>query len=89
MSRHARLETVVDMTDSIPCAPLILPKLQRLLHGTHATAHVGLVGYLSGDVNGSFAGVPGAQDLDLTQPGYFTQLVSLHPELTAAQFGWV
>ena len=37
MSRHARLEAVVDMTDSIPCAPLILPKLQRLLHGTHAT----------------------------------------------------
>ena len=37
MSKPARLETVVDMTDSIPCAPLILPKLQRLLHGSHVT----------------------------------------------------
>jgi HD-like signal output (HDOD) protein len=37
MSKHARLEAVVEMTESIPCAPLILPKLQRLLHGAHVT----------------------------------------------------
>ena len=49
--------------------------------------HVGLVGYLSGDVDGSFAGAAGAQDLDVTQPGYFTALLGQHPELNAAQFG--
>jgi len=37
MSKHTRLEAVVEMTESIPCAPLILPKLQRLLHGAHVT----------------------------------------------------
>jgi len=49
--------------------------------------HVGLVGYLSGDVDGSYAGAPGAADLDVTQPGYIATLVGSHPELSLAQFG--
>ena len=38
--------------------------------------HVGLVGYLSGDVDGSFAGAAGALDLDALQSGYFTSLAA-------------
>jgi len=49
--------------------------------------HVGLVGYLSGDVDGSYAGAAGALDLDAMQPGYIATLVGSHPGLTAAQFG--
>jgi hypothetical protein len=49
--------------------------------------HVGLVGYLSGDVDGSFAGASGAYDLDVTQPDYIASLVGLHAELSLAQFG--
>ncbi len=49
--------------------------------------HVGLVGYLSGDVDGSYAGAPGAADLDVTQPGYIATLVGSHTELSLAQFG--
>ena len=48
---------------------------------------VGLVGYLSGDVDGSFAGSTGALDLDITQAGYFTALVSANPSLNLSQFG--
>jgi len=50
--------------------------------------HVGLVGYLSGDVDGSFAGAAGATALNTS---YFTSLVAAHPELGSsfnlAQFG--
>ena len=49
--------------------------------------HVGLVAYLSGDVDGSYAGAVGAADLDVTQPGYFATLVGNHPELDLSQFG--
>ena len=49
--------------------------------------HVGLVGYLSGDVDGSFTGASGAYDLDVTQPDYIASLVGLHAELSLAQFG--
>ncbi|MDD5333965.1 MAG: hypothetical protein PHS32_09475 [Rhodoferax sp.] len=49
--------------------------------------HVGLVGYLSGDVDGSYAGTATAGDLDVTDPAYFTSLVGSHAELTASQFG--
>jgi hypothetical protein len=38
--------------------------------------HVGLVGYLSGDVDGSFAGLAGVNDLDVTQPSYFQNLTA-------------
>ena len=50
--------------------------------------HVGLVAYLSGDVDGSYAGATGASDLDMTEPNYFVTLVANHPGvLSAAQFG--
>jgi Ca2+-binding RTX toxin-like protein len=57
------------------------------LSGT-SPVHVGLVGYLSGDVDGSYAGASGALDLDVTQPTYIATLVASHPGLTASQFGW-
>ena len=53
------------------------------LSGT-SPVHVGLVGYLSGDVDGSFAGASGATALDST---YFTALVGAHSDLSLAQFG--
>ena len=37
MSKNARLEAVVEMTTSIPCAPMILPKLQRSLLGLYVS----------------------------------------------------
>jgi subtilisin-like proprotein convertase family protein len=48
--------------------------------------HVGLVGYLSGDVDGSFAGAAGALDLDALQSGYFTSLAAASG-LNLTQFG--
>jgi hypothetical protein len=48
--------------------------------------HVGLVGYLSGDVDGSFAGAAGALDLDVLQAGYFTSLAAASG-LNLTQFG--
>jgi hypothetical protein len=49
---------------------------------------VGLVGYLTGDVDGSFAGISGAVDLDTTQPTYFDDLVGAsNNALNLAQFG--
>jgi hypothetical protein len=57
------------------------------LSGT-SPVHVGLVAYLSGDVDGSYAGATGASDLDMTEPNYFVTLVANHPGvLSAAQFG--
>ncbi|MDP2680328.1 MAG: peptidylprolyl isomerase [Rhodoferax sp.] len=46
--------------------------------------HVGLVGYLRGDVDGSFAGVAGAPALPST---YFDALVLNQPQLNLNQFG--
>jgi hypothetical protein len=49
---------------------------------------VGLVAYLSGDVDGSYTGAAGSVDLDLLQPSYFATLVANHPGvLSTAQFG--
>ena len=48
--------------------------------------HVGLVGYLSGDVDGSFAGAAGALDLDAVQQNYFTSLATASG-LNLTQFG--
>ena len=56
------------------------------LSGT-SPVHVGLVGYLSGDVDGSYTGPVGASDLDVTQPGYIATLVGSHAGLSLAQFG--
>jgi hypothetical protein len=51
-----------------------------------AQVHVGLVGILIGDVDGSFAGAAGSQDLDLLQPTYFADLTYAHG-LQLSQFG--
>jgi hypothetical protein len=48
--------------------------------------HVGLVGYLAGDVDGSFLGATGALDLDTLQANYFTDLTTGHG-LSLTQFG--
>jgi len=37
MSRHASLDAVLELTDSIPCAPHILPKLQQSMDGSYVT----------------------------------------------------
>jgi Ca2+-binding RTX toxin-like protein len=50
-------------------------------------ANVGLVGFLSGDVDGSFAGADGAANLDHTQNSYFIDLLAANPGLNASQFG--
>jgi hypothetical protein len=63
------------------------PALLVDLTAADAAVDVGLVGYLRGDVDGSFAGAAGALDLDATQPGYFTALVAEQPALNLAQFG--
>ena len=58
------------------------------LNGATGPVHVGLVGYLTGDVDGSYAGVGGAVDLDTTQPSYFTDLVAAsNNALNLTQFG--
>ena len=49
---------------------------------------VGLVGYLSGDVDGSYAGVTGALDLDTIDPTHFTALSSIFG-MPVGQFGVV
>ena len=47
------------------------------------------MGYLSGDVDGSYAGATGALDLDITQASYFTALLNGNQGLglSLAQFG--
>ena len=48
---------------------------------------VGLVGCLSGGVDGGFVGAVGALDLDITQASYFTALLTANSGLSSAQFG--
>ena len=56
--------------------------------GSTSPVHVGLVAYLSGDVDGSYEGSADSSDLDVTEPNYFVTLVANHPGvLSAAQFG--
>jgi hypothetical protein len=58
------------------------------LNGATGPVHVGLVGYLTGDVDGSYAGASGAIDLDTSQPSYFQTLVdNSNSTLNLAQFG--
>ena len=54
--------------------------------GNSSPAHVGLVGYLSGDVDGSYAGAVGALDLDATQTNYFQNLAAA-TGFSLSQFG--
>lgn len=82
---------VIESNQSIPTKANLTPgtpqtTLSADLSGT-SPVHVGLVGYLTGDVDGSYAAGLGAQDLDLAQPSYFTNLVAGYPVLSLAQFG--
>jgi hypothetical protein len=69
-----------------PLAPGVASDL--LVDGTlvEVRTHLGLVGYVRGDVNGSYAGSAGANDLDLTQPSYFQDLAA-EVGLDLSQFG--
>ncbi|OGB58099.1 MAG: hypothetical protein A2503_07505 [Burkholderiales bacterium RIFOXYD12_FULL_59_19] len=50
--------------------------------------HLGLVAYLTGDVDGSYAGASGAINLDTSQPSYFVDLVAAsNNALNLTQFG--
>ncbi len=68
--------------------PETVPALSVDLSGA-SPIHVGLVGVLRGDVDGSYAGAAGALDLDTdaTHVNYFTLLLAAHRELSPAQFG--
>ena len=48
-------------------------------------SHIGLVGVLRGDVDGSFAGT--GMPVMTDSRAYFTDLVAAHPVLNLAQFG--
>ena len=78
---------VVAIKGNAALSPGQPPAINLDLTGADATVQVGLVGYLRGDVDGSFAGAAGALDLDGAQPGYFTDLVAAQPALNLAQFG--
>ena len=68
--------------------PGSVPGLSADLSGS-GSIHVGLVGVLRGDVDGSYAGAAGALDLDTdaTHANYFTLLLAAHKELSPSQFG--
>jgi hypothetical protein len=55
--------------------------------GQSGDTQVDLVAYLTGDVDGSFAGRSDALDLDLVEPQYFSTLVASESWLSLAQFG--
>jgi serralysin len=68
--------------------PGTVPSLSADLSPT-GNIHVGLVGVLRGDVDGSYAGAAGALDLDTdaTHANYFALLLAAHKELSPSQFG--
>lgn len=55
--------------------------------GDAVDVHFGLVGYLVGDVDGSFAGVSTASNLLTSDSTYFTELVATTEGLSLSQFG--
>ena len=69
-----------------PLSPGQPPAIAVDTTGAASTMHVGLVGYIRGDVNGSYVGLVGVSDLDLTQPDYFLNL-TLATGLDLSQFG--
>lgn len=88
------LKHVVGLTSPDPVwhfaneAVLSIPAKATLsadLSGT-SPVHVGLVGYLSGDVDGSYAG-GGLSHVESQQADYFTALVGSHSGLSLGQFG--
>jgi len=83
---HFANEADLSIPAKTTLSPGAAPAITADLSGS-SPVHVGLVGYLSGDVDGSYAGAPGAADLDVTQPNYLATLVGNHTELSLAQFG--
>ena len=84
-----RFANEVDL--SIPAraglTPGVLPTTLDVDMSTAASViHGGIVGILSGDVDGSFAGAGGALDLDSVQSNYFVQLTQV-TGLNLSQFG--
>ena len=67
-------------------SPGAAPAIGVDLSAAAKSVHVGLVGYVSGDVDGSFDGDIDSQDLDDTQSDYFSVLIQDH-QLDPAQFG--
>ena len=67
-------------------SPGVPPSAFTVPPGSGGTLHVGLVGYLTGDVDGSYAGASGAVDLDETQSNYFQSLTTA-TGLSLSQFG--
>jgi hypothetical protein len=68
--------------------PGSVPALSVDLSGA-SPIHVGLVGVLRGDVDGSYSGIAGDLDLDTdaTHANYFNLLLASHKELSPSQFG--
>ena len=62
------------------------PAISSVL-GDAVDVHFGLVGYLVGDVDGSFAGLSTATNLLTSDSTYFTELVASTDGLSLAQFG--
>jgi hypothetical protein len=62
------------------------PAISSVL-GDAVDVHFGLVGYLVGDVDGSFAGLSTATNLLTSDSTYFTDLVASTDGLSLAQFG--
>ena len=69
-----------------PLSPGQPPALSVDLTGSSPALEVGLVAYLRGDVDGSFAAAVGAMDLDTEQPDYLATLTEAHG-LSLSQFG--
>ena len=69
-----------------PLSPGQPPAIEIDTLAATSPLHVGLVGYLRGDVDGSFAGLVGANDLDVTQPSYFQDLTA-QTGFNLSQFG--
>jgi hypothetical protein len=66
--------------------PGAAPAISSVL-GDAVDVHFGLVGYLVGDVDGSFAGLSTASNLLTSDSTYFTDLVTATSGLSLSQFG--
>ena len=69
-----------------PLEPGVSLPISVDLTGTRTVFPVGLVAYLSGDVDGNFDGPFGSLDLDTEQPDYFAELSNAQG-LSLSQFG--
>ncbi len=83
---HFALDTDTSVPPKASLNPGAAPAINLDMAGA-SPVRAGLVGYLSGDVDGSYAGAAGAPDLDITNSSYFNTLVQNHPGLSLSQFG--